>query len=807
MSKLFQREYDFLLNNFAYPKVEWFYVDVSEQDYSSVYDEYDKGIIKLIKQGNMRGILINDAAKVVAAYGEGNQDNYPFARLEQTVLFKCSATDCEKLGILNLDDNFEYKDKQEQGQNTGVIEGVLNQKYIRYRNEWYKVVDIRKGNVYTGEPSNVIFTAEIVSDLEQAVNSGSFGVSGGELQIIELANKFNVYIDDTVYGEYEVGANVNLSPASKEGYKFKGFESYDVNIIDNSFTMPDNDVYISAIYAPIFTVTIDDVILGSFEVGDTVNIDAGTKEGFDFTEWTGNINVADPTKNKTSFTMPDFAVELQSNWSVVINTWTVIVNGTMDMDGTYNVTKGESINLVSGNQNQYDFSRWNIISGSCEGDLTQTYTTITPTSDINIQCVWQFNNKWLVSYSGMEKAAEWILAGSIVYLNAPDKVGYNFSEWTSNAQITFSAPNSAYSSFTMPAQNITVTANYVIKTYTITFYSDGAEYDTIVVNYGDTVNRPTDPTKQYYTFNEWQDAQGNSVDFSAPIYEDKNYYADFTHNKYTVTFNANGGTNVSSIEVFGGDKIGTLPSTTKEGYILTGWFIGSTQITPNYVVTSNIEVLAQWEEEPEFDEVALIDLNSCVEIDYYNRMIQYQGVYMSSGTDISSIDHLKIPMYVGKYYTDTLNMSLMTARNTAYSNIANYVPSECYNSWKKPFNEPYPPYADGTGSNIGWNYSNAAQTKFVTYSKWLYDAYDDDKEDLPHNPSIEISGNYRYFRFTHLFLAPLINGGNQTAALLKVTDIGRGWYRYEWGTLDSILSAGGKSMPSTVSYTYTQDPI
>lgn len=777
MSKLFQREYDFLLNTFAYPKVEWFYVDVSEQDYSPVYDEYSGGVIKLIKQGNIRGILINDAAKVVAAYGEGNQDNYPFARLEQAVLFKCSATDCERLGILNVDDNFEYKDLQEQKQNTGVIEGVLNQKYIRFRNEWYKVVDIRKGNIVTGEPSNVIFTAEIVDDLEQAVNQGSFGVSGGELQIIESAEKYKVYVDDSVYGEYESGANVVLSPAPKTSYRFKGFESYDVTIINNSFTMPDNDVYIISIYAPLFTVTIDNEIFGNFEAGETVNIDAGTKEGFDFTLWTGNINVENSAQSKTSFIMPEYAVELKTNWSAVINTWTVTVTGTMDMDGTYNVTKGESIKLISGYQNQYDFSRWNILSGSGAGDLNQNSTDFTPNEDTSISCIWQFNNKWLVSYSGIDKESEYVLAGTTVYLSAPSLAEYDFNEWTSSYPVTFSAPNSQYSSFTMPQKDITITAHYNIKTYTITFYVDDVVYDTVTVNYGGTVNKPTDPSKQYYTFNEWQDAQGNTIDFSAQIYEDKNYYADFTHIKYTVTFNANGGTNVDSVEIFGGESIGTLPTTTKEGYLLTGWFIGDTQISENYIVTSNVEVVAQWEDEPEFDEVAMIDLNTtadlyiCRHTDMYSLTEYGKDYYaLSDKKNVSNLKFVKIPMYIGTW-----------GFNNGFRVNGSNIPDECKTAWVNPPDEPHAPHFLYTANKPN------ATTYLVTYSKWVYSDEDEEHELVPTNPVGEISGDY-YFAVISIAAAyqseygkSYVNAASEPILILAdVKSIGRGWYRYEW---------------------------
>lgn len=69
-------------------------------------------------------------------------------------------------------------------------------------------------------------------------------------------------------------------------------------------------------------------------------------------------------------------------------------------------------------------------------------------------------------------------------------------------------------------------------------------------------------------------------------------------NKYTVTFDSNGGTEEKSIDVFDGDKTG-LPNPERIGYSFAGWYTGfgvnDDQFTNNDVVTEDITLYAKWD--------------------------------------------------------------------------------------------------------------------------------------------------------------------------------------------------------------------
>jgi uncharacterized repeat protein (TIGR02543 family) len=82
--------------------------------------------------------------------------------------------------------------------------------------------------------------------------------------------------------------------------------------------------------------------------------------------------------------------------------------------------------------------------------------------------------------------------------------------------------------------------------------------------------------------------------------ENVNYYPVWRINKYTVSFNANGG-NVSStskVVVFN-YSYGNLPTPTRTGYTFDGWFTaasGGTQITSSSIFTNagNQTLYAHW---------------------------------------------------------------------------------------------------------------------------------------------------------------------------------------------------------------------
>ena len=155
--------------------------------------------------------------------------------------------------------------------------------------------------------------------------------------------------------------------------------------------------------------------------------------------------------------------------------------------------------------------------------------------------------------------------------------------------------------------SIEITVKPAIK-YSIEYKLDGGALENSLSEY-DTLNKGLElpvPTKEGYTFKGWyetSDFSSNLVDKIEKGTEgNKVFYAKWEKIdvKYTITFNANGGSEVSTIEYYNESEEITLPEPTKEGYNFIGWyedenFTGEKVITIAKGTARNITLYAKWE--------------------------------------------------------------------------------------------------------------------------------------------------------------------------------------------------------------------
>ena len=173
----------------------------------------------------------------------------------------------------------------------------------------------------------------------------------------------------------------------------------------------------------------------------------------------------------------------------------------------------------------------------------------------------------------------------------PVKEGYEFNGWMLN--------NELFDFTSKVSKDITLVANWTVKTektYKITFDSNGGyEVDEISVENGKINNLPT-PTKEGYKFIGWF-YNDNELKEGDVISEDVTIVARWEANtieeKYTVTFDSNGGTNVSKQEV---SSVATKPKEpTKEGYVFIEWTLDGKSYDFSTKVTKDITLKAKWE--------------------------------------------------------------------------------------------------------------------------------------------------------------------------------------------------------------------
>ena len=65
---------------------------------------------------------------------------------------------------------------------------------------------------------------------------------------------------------------------------------------------------------------------------------------------------------------------------------------------------------------------------------------------------------------------------------------------------------------------------------------------------------------------------------------------------YTITFNSEGGTNIVAQEVEENKKVSKPADPVKEGYTFVGWYVGDTPYNFDTEVTSDLTIVAKWEE-------------------------------------------------------------------------------------------------------------------------------------------------------------------------------------------------------------------
>ena len=149
----------------------------------------------------------------------------------------------------------------------------------------------------------------------------------------------------------------------------------------------------------------------------------------------------------------------------------------------------------------------------------------------------------------------------------------------------------------VPADVTELTVQWTAPTYTVTLNAgDGTINSGNVTSYtyGVGATLPTDVTRTGYTFKGWYDNENLT---SSPVTAisntetgNKEYWAKWEINQYTVTFDTVGGSTVASITQDYGTAIAAPAAPTREGYTFIGW----DKEIPSTMPAENLTITAQW---------------------------------------------------------------------------------------------------------------------------------------------------------------------------------------------------------------------
>ena len=193
--------------------------------------------------------------------------------------------------------------------------------------------------------------------------------------------------------------------------------------------------------------------------------------------------------------------------------------------------------------------------------------------------VWN-TNKYTITFDtagGSEIAPITLDYGTAITAPAnPTREGYTFLGWDREIPMT------------MPAENMTVTAQWEINQYTITFdTAGGSEIASITQDYGTAITAPANPTREGYTFMGWD----TEIPTTMPA-ENMTVIAQWEINQYTITFDTAGGSEIAPITQDYGTAITAPADPTREGYTFIGW----DKEIPTTMPAKNITITAKWKD-------------------------------------------------------------------------------------------------------------------------------------------------------------------------------------------------------------------
>lgn len=136
--------------------------------------------------------------------------------------------------------------------------------------------------------------------------------------------------------------------------------------------------------------------------------------------------------------------------------------------------------------------------------------------------------------------------------------------------------------------NITLYAKWAANTYTIIFdTAGGSEIAPITQDYGTAITVPADPTREGYTFIGWE----GEIPTTMPA-ENMTVTAQWEINRYTITFDTAGGSEIAPITQDYGTAITAPADPTREGYTFIGW----DREIPTTMPAENITLKAKWKD-------------------------------------------------------------------------------------------------------------------------------------------------------------------------------------------------------------------
>ena len=195
---LINRELNYLYREFGTPKIELFYLDYTYA-IKDMYDDITGGTVYVRKHTDLLGTIKTDPELLAQIY-----KNVSLVDIKQKALFKVSTKELFDSGILDEEGNWTVEDDN----TTGVLEGFRNM-FIRYKGEFYGIIQLQPALIYRGEIGSMYITTSKTYRIEDYAGKakvviGDPPIIRGEVIEVKSANPDTLldWIDITIFNAH-----------------------------------------------------------------------------------------------------------------------------------------------------------------------------------------------------------------------------------------------------------------------------------------------------------------------------------------------------------------------------------------------------------------------------------------------------------------------------------------------------------------------------------------------------------------------------------------------------------------------------
>lgn len=298
------------------------------------------------------------------------------------------------------------------------------------------------------------------------------------------------------------------------------------------------------------------------------------KQGYTFAGWYNG-----ETPMEQQFRMPAEALTLTAHWTARDDTSYTVEHYDQNADGTYPAKPSRTEALTGTTAAQVTaeakaLEHYHADEGNSSAVLTGT---VAADGSLVLKRYYARDTFALTFVNGEQRDTDTKRWGAAIVVPSLKKTGYTLS-WDKEIPAA------------MPTEDSTFTAVWTVKQYTLTFDTDGgSEIAPITQDYGTAVTAPADPTRTGYTFSGWDKA----IPETMPA-ENITITARWSVNRYTITFDADGGSAVSAITKNYGAAVSAPTAPTKTGYTFAGWQLGDAPYTFSTMPAKSITLTARW---------------------------------------------------------------------------------------------------------------------------------------------------------------------------------------------------------------------